>query len=134
MTNFWQGDFPWENKALDGYVGAAPVGSFPPNGYSLYDITGNVWEWTDDWYGANSDSEKKKEGCSCVPVNPRGASKEDSLDPFQPEIKIPRKVLKGGSYLCAPNYCLRYRPAARTGEMIDSSTNHIGFRCVVNIE
>lgn len=130
MANTWQGDFPWENSLLDGYERTAPVGSFPPNGYGLYDMAGNVWEWTTDWYQPRHSQEAAKP--CCVPLNPRGADVEQSYDPRQPHIRIPRKVLKGGSFLCAPNYCLRYRPAARIPEMIDTATCHIGFRCVRN--
>jgi len=129
MANTWQGAFPLENLKLDGYERTSPVGAFPSNGYGLYDMIGNVWEWTDDWYADNSRSPAKK-SC-CVPENPRGGSAEQSYDPAQPHIKIPRKVVKGGSHLCAPNYCRRYRPSARQPEAIDSSTSHIGFRCVM---
>jgi len=111
MANTWQGAFPWQNLKLDGYEGTSPVGSFPPNGYGLYDMTGNTWEWTTDWFTSTSDREA---GC-CAPG----------------ESTIPRKVIKGGSHLCAPSYCLRYRPAARQAEAIDTSTSHIGFRCVI---
>jgi formylglycine-generating enzyme required for sulfatase activity len=113
MANTWQGEFPWQNLKLDGFEGTSPAGSFPPNGYGLYDITGNVWEWTCEWYAAESASAP-----CCAP------------DPLPGET-FPRKVIKGGSHLCAPNYCLRYRPAARQGETIDTATGHIGFRCVV---
>ena len=129
MANFWQGEFPWQNLKHDGFEGTSPVGSFPPNGYGLVDVTGNVWEWTTDWYAAaQGDAEPK---ACCTPHNPRGASESDSYDPRQPEIRIPRKVIKGGSHLCAPNYCRRYRPAARFPEPIDTSTSHLGFRCIV---
>ncbi|MEM7032165.1 MAG: formylglycine-generating enzyme family protein [Chloroflexota bacterium] len=128
MANSWQGEFPWENLKEDGYERTAPVGSFPPNGFGLHDMCGNVWEWTDDWFQAKH-PEPTQSPC-CAPVNPRGGTPEESYDPAMPHIRIPRKVIKGGSYLCAPNYCLRYRPAARHAEMIDSSTTHIGFRCV----
>jgi formylglycine-generating enzyme required for sulfatase activity len=130
MANTWQGEFPWQNLRPDGNFGTLPVGSFPPNGYSLYDMAGNVWEWTIDWYQPRHPAEARKP--CCIPVNPRGGPKEQSFDPAQPQIRLPRKVLKGGSYLCAPNYCLRYRPAARSPETIDTSTCHTGFRCVVN--
>jgi len=134
MANTWQGNFPYKNDKLDGFSGTAPVGSFPANRFNLYDMAGNIWEWTSDWYGTRK-AEKKdpnKSAC-CAPINPRGAEMEESYDKNQPDVHIPRKILKGGSYLCAPNYCLRYRPAARIGQMIDSTTSHIGFRCVVPV-
>jgi formylglycine-generating enzyme required for sulfatase activity len=128
MANTWQGRFPWENLELDGYAGRSPVGAFPPNDYDLYDMAGNVWEWTDDWYVPHH--EQPSSPC-CVPHNPRGARMEESYDPLQPAVLIPRKVIKGGSHLCAPSYCFRYRPAARQPQMLDTSTSHLGFRCIV---
>jgi len=127
MANTWQGEFPWQNLKEDGFEGIAPVGSFPPNGYGLYDMAGNVWEWTTDWYLEHG---KVTHSC-CGATNPRGAEREQSYDPNTPDIKIPRKVMKGGSFLCAPNYCRRYRPAARMPQPIDTSTCHLGFRCIV---
>jgi len=127
MANTWQGEFPWENRCEDGYEWTAPVGAFPPNGYDLYEMAGNVWEWTTDWYQEHG---KIKHAC-CTLDNPRGGAPEESLDPRTPDIKIPRKVMKGGSYLCAPNYCRRYRPAARMAQAVDTSTCHLGFRCIV---
>jgi len=115
MTNAWQGEFPWQNLKIDGYEGTSPVGSFPPNGYGLFDVTGNVWEWTADAFVNGTATEH-----SCCAPNHLSA-----------EEKFPRKVIKGGSHLCAPNYCLRYRPAARQSETTDTSTGHIGFRCIV---
>ena len=106
LANYWHGDFPW--RAEPGYGTTAPVGSFAPNGYGLFDMAGNVWEWTSDWYGGS----------------------EAELDPSQPQFKVPRKVVKGGSFLCADSYCLRYRPAARRPQMIDTGMSHVGFRCV----
>jgi len=129
MANTWQGEFPWQNRVEDGYEGTSPVGVFPANGYGLYDMIGNVWEWTTDWYRPGYPREQHK--VCCAPVDPRGCAESDSYDPRQPEIRIPRKVLKGGSHLCAPNYCRRYRPAARFPEPVDTSTCHVGFRCVV---
>jgi formylglycine-generating enzyme required for sulfatase activity len=129
MANTWQGAFPWQNLAEDGWEGTSPVGSFPPNGYGLFDMIGNVWEWTADWFRPGHDSAPRK-SC-CIPRNPRGGEEEESFDPAMPGIRIPRKVLKGGSFLCAPSYCRRYRPAARHPEAIDTSTSHVGFRCVV---
>jgi len=129
MANTWQGEFPWQNLVEDGYECTSPVDAFPPNGYGLHDMIGNVWEWTTDWYVAKHPADAPK--ACCVPVNPRGGKEVESFDPCQPEIKIPRKVLKGGSHLCAPNYCRRYRPAARFPEPVDTSTCHVGFRCIV---
>jgi formylglycine-generating enzyme required for sulfatase activity len=129
MANTWQGRFPFENTLADGWEGTSPVASFPPNGYGLYDMIGNVWEWTADWYSPNHPAEAMKE--CCIPLNPRGGSLVESLDQTMPEFPIPRKVLKGGSHLCSPNYCQRYRPAARFPEPVDTSTSHVGFRCIV---
>jgi formylglycine-generating enzyme len=126
MANTWQGAFPHQNLALDGYERTSPVTAFAPNGYGLYDMIGNVWEWTADWWSAKHQADAAK--ACCVPENRR---EDQSYDPSQPEIKIPRKVLKGGSHLCAPNYCRRYRPAARHAQPVDTSTSHVGFRCVV---
>jgi sulfatase modifying factor 1 len=129
MANSWQGEFPWQNLKTDGYEGTSPVGSFPANGYGLYDMAGNVWEWTCDWFVQRHADEIIK-SC-CVPaINPRIVSADKSYDPRQPQVQIPRKVVKGGSHLCAPNYCLRYRPAARQPQMIDTGMSHIGFRCI----
>lgn len=129
MANFWLGEFPWQSLKPPGLEETSPVGSYPPNGYGLYDMTGNVWEWTQDWYQTQHTHDKNK--ACCVPKNPRGGLKEGSFDPYQPDILIPRKVLKGGSCLCSANYCYRYRPAARSPQMIDSASMHIGFRCIV---
>lgn len=129
MANTWQGHFPHENLCDDGFLRTSPVKAFPVNGYGIFDMIGNVWEWTSDWYAAKHEADTQK-SC-CIPYNPRGAREEDSYDSCQPQIRIPRKVLKGGSHLCAPNYCRRYRPAARHAEPVDTSTSHVGFRCVV---
>jgi len=128
MANTWQGEFPWNNLRSDGYESTSPVEAFPPNGYGLHDMIGNVWEWTTDWYQPKHDAVRVK--ACCIPHNPRGAAEEGSYDPREADLKIPRKVLKGGSHLCAPNYCQRYRPAARFPQPVDTSTSHIGFRCV----
>jgi formylglycine-generating enzyme required for sulfatase activity len=128
MANIWQGNFPLQNFHEDGYERSSPVTAFPPNGYGLHDMIGNVWEWTADWYAARHEADAPK--ACCIPENPRGGREEGSYDPREPNVKIPRKVIKGGSHLCAPNYCRRYRPAARHAEAIDTSTSHVGFRCV----
>jgi formylglycine-generating enzyme required for sulfatase activity len=128
-ANTWQGEFPWQNLKLDGHEGTSPVGSFAPNGYGLYDVCGNVWEWTSDWF-TSGHPEPTSAPC-CGPHKPRAGSPANTLALVQPGEEIPRKVMKGGSHLCAPNYCLRYRPAARQGEAIDTSTGHIGFRCII---
>ncbi|HTV32568.1 MAG TPA: formylglycine-generating enzyme family protein, partial [Methylocella sp.] len=128
MANTWHGEFPWQNLAADGYERTSPVGEFPANGYGLFDMIGNVWEWTSDWYTPRHEADTPK--ACCVPENPRGGQEDQSYDPSQPWIKIPRKVLKGGSHLCALNYCCRYRPAARQAQPVDSSMSHVGFRCV----
>ena len=128
LANYWQGEFPWQNLALDGFVGTSPVRSFPANGYGLYDMIGNVWEWTSDWFEARYPPAPQSP--CCVPRNPRGGQESRSYDPCVPEVKIGRRVLKGGSHLCAPNYCQRYRPAARYPQPIDTSTSHVGFRCI----
>ena len=128
MANTWQGEFPRENRCDDGFDRTSPVTAFPPNGYGVHDMIGNVWEWTVDWFAAKHEADAPK--ACCIPENPRGAREQDSYDPHQPQILIPRKVLKGGSHLCAPNYCRRYRPAARHAQPVDSSASHVGFRCV----
>lgn len=127
MANTWQGQFPFANSLADGYERTSPVGAFPPNGYGLVDMIGNVWEWTADWYAERHPTPVKS---CCIPKNPRGVSEAESHAPYAPGGHFGRKVLKGGSHLCAPNYCQRYRPAARYAQTIDTSTSHIGFRCV----
>ncbi|HEX5055478.1 MAG TPA: formylglycine-generating enzyme family protein [Gammaproteobacteria bacterium] len=129
MANTWQGSFPHQNLKTDGYEGTSPVMAFPPNAYGLYDMIGNVWEWTADWYTARYAADARK--ACCIPLNPRGGARETSYNNCQPGIRIPRKVLKGGSHLCAPGYCRRYRPAARHAQPVDTSSSHIGFRCVL---
>lgn len=130
LANYWQGQFPAHNSLLDGWERTSPVGQFPANGFGLYDMIGNVWEWTADWYTEKHASTKKAGNSCCIPRNPRGGDQAGSVDPCQPDIPIGRKVLKGGSHLCAENYCQRYRPAARYPQPVDTSTSHVGFRCV----
>jgi formylglycine-generating enzyme len=115
VANWWQGEFPWQNTRDDGYERTSPVGAFPPNGYGLYDVCGNVWEWTKD----RVDDPPADRPC-CGPDHALGAAPQ-----------LERRTVKGGSHLCAPNYCLRFRPAARQSETVDTSTSHIGFRCVI---
>jgi formylglycine-generating enzyme required for sulfatase activity len=131
MANTWQGEFPWQNSKLDGFAGTSPVGAFPANNYGLFDVTGNVWEWTSDWYTTRPRPDQPQHAC-CTPSNPRITDQAESYaEPGELGAHIPRKVIKGGSHLCAPNYCLRYRPAARQPQTIETSTSHLGFRCIV---
>jgi formylglycine-generating enzyme required for sulfatase activity len=129
MANTWRGRFPWENLAPGG-PGTMPVKRFPPNGYGLFEMTGNAWEWTSDFFTPRHSGDLP---ACCLPHNPRVETPEDSYDRAQPGSHIPRRVVKGGSFLCAPDYCLRYRPAARQGQAIETSSNHIGFRCVARM-
>lgn len=125
LANTWQGLFPFASQKADGNFRTTPVRRYPPNGHGLYDMIGNVWEWTRDWYGAPATEPGK---ACCAIDNPRGAMMKASFERGQ---RIGRKVIKGGSHLCAPNYCQRYRPAARHPQAIDSPTSHIGFRCII---
>lgn len=124
MANTYQGAFPVRNLMLDGFEGTAPVKSFPPNDYGLYDMIGNVWEWTTDYYDADYYASLPAN----VVDNPSGSIK--SFDPQEPFAK--KYVIKGGSYLCAENYCSNYRPSARQAAAFDSGTSNVGFRCVRN--
>jgi len=127
MANTWHGEFPWKRVDPFGFERTSPVGSFPPNGFGLYDMAGNAWEWTADWFRPHEAVDFEKSCCAPPSV-------EESYDPTQPAIRIPRRVLKGGSHLCAPSYCMRFRPAARMPQMIDTGMSHIGFRCVSRAE
>jgi sulfatase modifying factor 1 len=128
MANTWQGRFPVQNLSEDGFDRTSPVGSFPPNGYGLRDMIGNTWEWTTDfWASRHPDAATKP---CCIPSNPRNGDATGSINPDLVDLAIPRRVLKGGSHLCAPNYCQRYRPAARHAQEIDTTTSHVGFRCI----
>jgi formylglycine-generating enzyme required for sulfatase activity len=129
LANTWQGLFPFANQLTDGWLRTSPVRTYPPNGYGLYDMIGNVWEWTTDWF-AQPRVERKARGSCCVPANPRGGTRGGSIDKCD-RARVPRKVMKGGSHLCAENYCRRYRPAARYAQPTDTTTGHVGFRCVV---
>jgi sulfatase modifying factor 1 len=127
MANTFQGSFPSSNLKEDGFEGSAPVKSFPPNEYGLYDMIGNVWEWTSDWHDPNYYTTLSQ---NAVTLNPHGPAK--SFDPNEPYAQ--KRVTKGGSFLCANNYCLNYRPSARQGTAFDSGQSHIGFRCVKDRE
>jgi len=121
-ANTWQGLFPFFNTKQDGYLGTAPVMAFPPNDYGLYDMTGNVWELTADWFTVNHDGKANSQ-------DPTGPSQAVSYDPKKPADGAVH-VIKGGSYLCAKNYCSRYRPAARESQAPDTGTTHVGFRLI----
>jgi formylglycine-generating enzyme required for sulfatase activity len=131
MANTWQGEFPWQNLLEDGFERTSPVKRFPANGYGLHDMAGNVWEWTADYFTPTHGRDDAAERSCCAPRNPRVMNPKQSHEAGAPGEQIPRRVIKGGSHLCAPNYCLRYRPAARQAEAVDTSTSHIGFRCVI---
>lgn len=126
FANLWQGEFPNKNLAADGYVRTAPVKKFPPNGFGLYDMAGNVWEWCDDWYQRDLYRHRAEK----VTVNPQGPDR--SYDENQPQPNAPLRVQRGGSFLCHVTYCSRYRPSARHGCSPDTGMSHVGFRCVLS--
>jgi formylglycine-generating enzyme len=126
MANTWRGRFPWQNLSSRGRPGTQPVKSYPPNRFGLFEMTGNVWEWTSDFF-----TPRHRGGApGCCPSRDPRVVAPDSQDVLRPDGHIPRRVVKGGSFLCAPNYCLRYRPAARQGQAVETSSAHLGFRCV----
>lgn len=125
-ANTWEGEFPNENSAEDGFENKAPVRSYPANGYGLYDMAGNVWEYTQDWFNTQYYNKAATEG---INKNPQGAKA-----PFNPNNpQVPEKVIKGGSFLCSASYCASYRPSARMANSVDSSQEHLGFRTVVSV-
>jgi formylglycine-generating enzyme required for sulfatase activity len=125
MANTWQGTFPVRDTGEDGFVGTSPVGSFPANGYGLSDMAGNVWQWCSDWYRVDAHVEAASKSVCRDPAGPT-----ESYDPGDPY--SPKRVVKGGSFLCNPSYCESYRPSARRGTPPDTGSSHTGFRCVIS--
>lgn len=119
--NIWQGDFPHTNTKADGYVRTAPVKTYPPNAFGLYDMAGNVWEWCSDWYRPDYYLNSPRR-------NPTGPA--SSYDPQEPNPLAPKRVTRGGSFLCSDGFCSRYKPYGRGRDEVDSSQSHVGFRCV----
>lgn len=127
MANVWQGVFPWRNDTANGWLRTSPAGVFAPNGYGLYDMVGNVWEWTMDFWGSRHASLSS----SCTVRSPQVTAPNPSLSvEHAAALRFPRRVLKGGSHLCSRDHCFRYRPASRRGERVGRTTGHVGFRCV----
>jgi len=122
MANTFQGDFPHQDTGADGFVGLSPVGQYPPNGYGLVDVAGNVWEWCRDWYRPDS----YRQASTAASRNPTGPG--DSLDPDEPG--VPKRVQRGGSFLCSDQYCARYLVGTRGKGAIDTGSIHVGFRCI----
>ena len=133
MLNRWTGQFPYRNDASDGFAGTSPVGAFPANGYGLYDMSGNVWNWCGDIYRADAFAERSQSGeICCDPAGPQTTQGEKVIpgDPSPPTVPgVERRVIKGGSFLCDPAYCESYRPSARRGTPPDTGSSHVGFRC-----
>jgi formylglycine-generating enzyme required for sulfatase activity len=127
MANTHQGHFPDKDSGDDGHVGIAPVAQYPPNGYGLYDMAGNVWQWTTDWYRPDYYQQLAAVGTA---HNPRGP--DSAYDPTEPGHQ--KKVQRGGSFLCTDQYCSRYMVGTRGKGDIDTGTNHLGFRCVMSAE
>ena len=125
MANTWQGEFPWQNLCDDGYEGTAPVGSFAANGYGLYDMAGNVWQWTTDWYQEHGKIDSRAARRQSTRRRPRGKLRSAPAAGQHPAQGDQRRLAP-----CAPNYCRRYRPAARMAQPVDTSICHLGFRCI----
>ncbi|MBM9459894.1 formylglycine-generating enzyme family protein [Nocardioides sp. zg-536] len=129
LANTWHGQFPHQNRAPDGHTGTSPIGSYPANGYGLHDMCGNVWEWTSDVWTPDHSAAARTGPATAV-----AAATPSCCAPPAPRAPLPEPpaahVVKGGSHLCAPSYCLRYRPAARQAQTTDAATTHLGFRCV----
>jgi formylglycine-generating enzyme required for sulfatase activity len=123
QANTFQGRFPDDDRADDGHRGTAPVASYPANPFGVHDLAGNVWEWCSDWYRADTYAKRARDGAAVE--NPKGPA--DSLDPSEPG--VPKRVQRGGSYLCSDQYCTRYVPGGRGKGATDSGTTHVGFRC-----
>ena len=130
QANYWQGEFPHKNTLRDGFLRTLPVGSFPANSFGSYDMIGNVWEWTASLFGSHGGPEAARSCCAPGKEHTGGTLDERSGSVAPAPVEL--KVLKGGSHLCAANYCQRYRPAARYAQPIDSPTSHIGFRCAAS--
>ncbi len=135
MCNTFTGEFPFKNTAEDGFAGVSPVKSFPPNGYGLYDMAGNVWQWTSDLYRADTHALLAKQlagsGASCC-MNPKGPAQ--AFNPTREVATATEHVIKGGSFLCNPSYCESYRPTARRGAPPDTGSEHMGFRCAADLK
>jgi formylglycine-generating enzyme required for sulfatase activity len=127
MANTFTGEFPHRDTAADGFAGTSPVGAFPPNGFGLSDMAGNVWQWTADLYREDAHALAAHRGCC---EDPRGP--DDTLDSSAAVPQAPRRVIKGGSFLCHPSYCESYRPSARRGTPPDTGSSHVGFRCALS--
>lgn len=136
-ANTWTGEFPWKNTEADGFAGTSPVKSYPPNGYGLFDMAGNVWNWTADLYAPDTFAQRAGSPEMCGnPTGPAPGAPRSFLpwDPSPPETPTTvQRVIKGGSYLCHPSYCESYRPSARRGTTPDTSTNHMGFRLAMDV-